>query len=176
VRIGLRERLIILVFAGLFVTMSLIGTYRYLNEERRMLAAARSQGVQSVKLMAELAIPYLLTSDFSGLQAMVQSFMHSPDSCEVTITDREGRQLVHAARPDQPRGRIEIDPQPIEFNAAPLGEVRIAVYPADMESRLSAYAVGTIIEHVAAQGARANAQGSDRPQGLHAARESGESR
>jgi len=33
-RIGIRQKLIFMVFAGLFVTMALIGTYRYVMEQR----------------------------------------------------------------------------------------------------------------------------------------------
>jgi methyl-accepting chemotaxis protein len=148
VGIGIRQRLIIVIFSGLFVTMGLIGTYRYFMEKRDLLAAARGQGEQSCRLMAELAVPYLLTSDFGGLHAMVQNFMHTPDAQEVTITDREGRQLINAARPVLAAGRIVIGPLPVTSDTVRLGEVRIAVYPADMAKRLNAYAVGTIIEHL----------------------------
>jgi methyl-accepting chemotaxis protein len=148
VGIGVRQRLIILIFSGLFATMGLIGTYRYFMEKRDLLAVARGQGEQSCRLMADLAAPYLLTSDFGGLHAVVQNFMHTPDAQEVTITDREGRQLINTVRPVLSAGRIVIGPLPVISDTARLGEVRIAVYPADLEKRLSAYAVGTIIEHL----------------------------
>jgi methyl-accepting chemotaxis protein len=128
--------------------MGLIGTYRYFMEKRDLVATARVHGEQSLKLMAELAVPYLLTSDFSGLQAMVQNFMHTPDAQEAAIIDREGRQLVRSAKPTLSEKRIMIGPLSVTSDAARLGEVRIAVYPADMESKLRAHAVRTIIEYL----------------------------
>ncbi len=146
--IGVRQRLIILIFSGLFVTMGLIGSYRYIMERRGLIATAGRDGEQSCKLMAELAAPYLLTSDFSGLHAMVQNFMHTPDAQEVTIIDRDGRQIVHAARPDLSEKRIAIGPLPVMMDSTRLGEIRIAVYPAELASTLREYAVSTIIEHL----------------------------
>jgi methyl-accepting chemotaxis protein len=126
--------------------MGLIGTYRYFMEKRDLIETARGRGEQSLQLMAELAAPYLLTSDFSGLQAMVQNFMHTPDAQEVVILDREGRQLVNAARPGLSAKRTMVGPLPVTADAARLGEVRIAVYPADLDKKLRAYAVSTAAE------------------------------
>lgn len=145
---GIRQRLIFLIFTGLFVTMGLIGTYRYFMEKRNIIAGARIQGEQTGKLMAEFAVPSLLTSDFSGLHYMGKNFMNRPDAQEVTIIDREGRQLIHIARPDLAKDRIEVAPLPILSDTTKLGELRIAVYPADMESRLSAYALSALLEHL----------------------------
>jgi methyl-accepting chemotaxis protein len=128
--------------------MGLIGTYRYFMGKRDLVAAARSQGEQSCRLMAELAAPYLQVSDFSGLHAMVQHFMHTPDAQEVTIIDRDGRQLVNATSSALSANRLVIGPLPVTLDSAHLGEIRIAVYPADMEGRLSAYAVNTLLEHL----------------------------
>ncbi len=146
--IGVRQRLILLIFTGLFATMGLIGTYRYFMARRDFVETARSHGEQTCKLMTELAAPYLLTSDFSGLQAMVQNFLHTPDAQEVTIIDRDGRQLIHSASAVLSPKRIVIGPLPVVSDSARLGEISIALYPADMEGKLRAYAVGTILEHL----------------------------
>jgi phosphate/phosphite/phosphonate ABC transporter binding protein len=148
VGIGVRQRIIILIFTGLFVTMGLTGTYRYLIERRDLAATARSQGEQSCRLMAELAAPYLQTSDFNGLHAMVRNFMHAPDAQEVTVIDRDGRQLIHVTSPALLTKRMMIGPLPVMLDAARLGEIQIAVYPADMEGKLRAFAVNTILEHL----------------------------
>jgi methyl-accepting chemotaxis protein len=148
VNIGVRQRLIYLIFSGLFITMALIGTYRYIMEKRNIIANARIQGEQTGKLMAELAAPYLLTSDFSGLHYLAANFMHTDDAQEVTISDRDGRQLIQNAKPALEAKRILIGPLPIVWESTKLGEVRIAVYPAKMASRLRAYAVSALIEHL----------------------------
>ncbi len=145
---GIRQRLIFLIFTGLFVTMGLIGTYRYFMEKRDIIANTRVQGEQSGKLMAELAAPYLLMSDFSGLHFMAGHFMRTPDAQEVTIVDREGRQLIRIAKPVLAENRIVAGAQPVLSGTTKLGEIRIAVYPADMESRLSAYNLGTVLEYL----------------------------
>ena len=69
---GIRQKLIFLIFTGLFVTMGLIGTYRYIMEKRDIMVTTRLQGEQTGRLMAELAAPSLLTSDFSGLHYMAR--------------------------------------------------------------------------------------------------------
>jgi methyl-accepting chemotaxis protein len=148
VQIGVRQRLVFLIFFGLFATMSLIGTYRYFMEKRAIMASAGAHGEESCKLMAELATPLLLTSDFGGLHYMAQNFMHTPDAQEVTITDAGGRQLVRAARPTLVGKRISVGPFPVLSDQTKLGEIRIAVYPADLEKRLRAYAASTLIEHL----------------------------
>ena len=145
---GVRQRLIFLIFTGLFVTMGLNGTYRYFTEKRDILASTRVQGEQSVKLMADLAAPYLLTSDFSGLRFMAEHFMRTPDAQEATIVDGEGRQLVRLTASPLAEKRIVVGSRPIRSDTAKLGEVRIAVYPADLEGRLSAYALSALIEHL----------------------------
>jgi methyl-accepting chemotaxis protein len=147
-QLGVRQRLIFLIFSGLFVTMSLIGTYRYFVEKRDILANTRINGEQSCKLMSELATPYLLASDFSGMHNMAQNFLSMPDAQEVTITDSSGKPLVHAGKPVLAGKRITIGPFPISMNQTRLGDIRIAVYPADLDSRLKAYAAGALIEHL----------------------------
>jgi phosphate/phosphite/phosphonate ABC transporter binding protein len=148
VRIGVRQRLIILIFLGIFVTMSVIGVYRYFMEKREFLNSARSHGEQSCQLMADLSAPYLITNDYSGLHYMVENFIHTPDGQEVIIENHEGRQLVHSARPDLMENRIVIGPTRITSGGTTLGEITISVYPADLASKLRSYAAGTIIEHL----------------------------
>jgi methyl-accepting chemotaxis protein len=146
--IGVRQRLIILIFAGLFVAMSMIGTYRYYVQKRDILDTTRAQGEQSCKLLADLAAPYLLTMDFSGLQYIVDNFMRTPDAREVTVTDRDRKQLIHTGKPAAADKQIVVGPLPILLNTSKLGEISIAVYPADLEKRLKAYALSALIENL----------------------------
>jgi methyl-accepting chemotaxis protein len=147
VRIGVRQRLIFLIFFGLFAIMSFIGTYRYIMEKRAIMDSTRAHGEESCKLMAELTTPLLLTSDFGGLHYLAQNFMHTPDAQEVTITDAGGRQLAGAAKPSLAEKRILVGPIPIRSDQTKLGEIRIAVYPAELDSRLKAYAVSALMEY-----------------------------
>jgi len=148
VRFGIRQRLVFVIFFGLFVTMSLIGTYRYFMEKRALLAGTQSHGEETCKLMSALATPLLLTSDFGGLNFMAQNFIHTPDAQEVTITDAGGRQLVRAARPSLIEQRIVVGPFPILSDQTKLGEIRIAVYPAGLAGRLKAFAVSALLEQL----------------------------
>ena len=59
-KIGIRQRLIFLIFSGLFLTLALIGTYRYGLEKRNIMRNTLLHGEQSGKLVAELASPYVL--------------------------------------------------------------------------------------------------------------------
>jgi methyl-accepting chemotaxis protein len=145
---GIRQRLIFLIFLALFVTMGLIGTTRYFIEKRDIIADVRIQGEQSGKLMTELAAPYLLRSDLSGLQTMAAHFIDTPIVQEVTIVDREGHELIHIAKPVLEKKRIVIGSQPILSDAAKLGEVRLAVYPAEPKGGISAVLLGTLYEHL----------------------------
>ncbi|HEX9154322.1 MAG TPA: phosphate/phosphite/phosphonate ABC transporter substrate-binding protein, partial [Nitrospira sp.] len=147
-QIGVRQRLLFIIFTGLLVTMSLIGTYRYFVEKRNILTNIRINGEQSCKLMSELATPYLLTSDFNGLHNMVQYFMHTPDAQDVMITDSSGKPIAHAGKAILAGERITIGPLPISTDQTRLGEIRIAVYPIDLNSRLKAYAVGLLVERL----------------------------
>jgi methyl-accepting chemotaxis protein len=137
-----------LIFAGLFVTMALIGTYRYVMEKRSLMNESRVRGEQSCRLMAELAAPYLLMSDFGGLNAMGKNFMHLPDAQEVMITDGTGRELVRDGREALAVKRLTVGPLPILAEQTRLGEVRLSVYPADLDTRLRSYAVSALLEHV----------------------------
>ena len=147
-QIGVRQRLLYLIFSGLFVTMSLIGTYRYFVEKRNILTSIRINGEQSCKLLSELAAPYLLTSDLNGLHNLVQQFLHTPDAQEVMVTDKSGKPIAHDSKPVLSGKRITIGPIPISTDQTKLGDIRISVYPADLDSRLEAYAVSDLIEHL----------------------------
>ncbi len=147
-QIGVRQRLIFLTFSGLFVTMSLIGTYRYYVEKRNIMANTHISGEQSCKLMSELAAPSLLVSDLSGIISMAQNFVSLPDAQDVTITDNSGKTLVHAGKPVLAGNRITIGPFPISLNQTKLGEIQITVYPADFNGRLKAYAAGVLVEYL----------------------------
>ncbi len=147
-RIGIRQKLIFMIFAGLFVTMALIGAYRYVMEKRSLVNECRMRGEQSCRLMAELAAPYLLMSDFGGLNAMVKNFMRLPDAQEVMITDGSGRELVRDGRADPEAKRLMVGPLPILAEQTRLGEVRLSVYPADLGRRLRSYAISALIEHL----------------------------
>ena len=111
--------------------MGLIGTSRYFIEKRDIIADARIQGEQSGKLMAELAAPYLLRSDLSGLQTMAEHFIHTPAVQEVTIIDREGRELIHIAKPvlEKKTNRHWVAADPLGRRETRRGP--IAVYPAE---------------------------------------------
>ncbi len=146
--IGVRQRLIVLIFSGLFVAMGLTGTYQYFTEERELIAEARGRGEESSKFLAALAAPSLSASDTGGLERLAKSFMRSSDAREVAIADREGRQLVHTANP-LPSGKgIPIAPAPVMADSVRLGEVRISVYPADLEGRLMARAIQMLLEYL----------------------------
>jgi phosphate/phosphite/phosphonate ABC transporter binding protein len=147
-QIGVRQRLLFLIISGLFVTMSLIGTYRYFVGKRDILTNIRINAEQSCKLMSELATPYLLTSDFSGLHNMAQHFLDMPDAQDVMITDVSGKPVAHAGKPVLSGQSITIGPLPVSMGQTKLGAIRIVVYPADLDSRLKANAVSALIEHL----------------------------
>jgi methyl-accepting chemotaxis protein len=106
------------------------------------------QGEQSGKLMAELSAPYLLRSDISGLHSMAEHFIRLPAAQEITIVDREGRDIIRLAKPVLEKNRFMIGSQPIISENTTLGEVRLAVYPAEQESRLSASLRGALFEYL----------------------------
>jgi methyl-accepting chemotaxis protein len=148
VRLGVRQRLIFLIFSGLFVTMSLIIGYRSVMEKRAILSSTQQNGEQTGKLMAELAAPLLMTSDFTALNYMAQNFLRTSDGQEVVMLDVKGNEIVRAIRPDPAKERIALGPFPIELSQSRIGELRIAVYPADLAGRLRAYAASALIEHL----------------------------
>jgi phosphate/phosphite/phosphonate ABC transporter binding protein len=147
-QIGIRQRLIFFTLSGLLVTMSLIGTFRYFAEKRNILANTRTNAEQSCKLMSELAARFLAVSDFAGMNSMAQNFLSEPDAQELTIVDSSGKSLVHVGKPALADNRVTIGPLPISLNQSRLGEIQIAVYPAEFESRLEVYAVRALIEYL----------------------------
>jgi len=148
VNIGVRQRLITLIFSGLLVAMAMIGAYQYIMQKRDIINVTRMHGEQSCKLMADLVAPYVQTSDFSGLHAVVKNFMHAPDAQEVTVLDRDGRKLIYMSKSTLSDTWIPVGPLPLLSNEMKLGEIRIAVYPADMERRLKTYALSALIEYL----------------------------
>ncbi len=145
---GLRQRLLFLILTGLFATLALIGTERYFMEKRDILANTRVQGEQTALFMVERAAPYLLTADFKGLRSVAENFIQTPDAQEMTIVDHEGREVVHVKKPVLEENRITLGTLPVLSNAAKLGELRIALYPASMKSRLGALALSAFLEHL----------------------------
>ncbi len=147
-RIGVRQRLILLVLVGIFVTMSITGSYRYFREKRSILNSTRAQAGQSVKLISELSVPFLLASDYSGLYEMAENFMHLPDVQEITITDNDGRQLIQKKKPLPVENPVVAGSSEISSQGMKLGEVSLSMYPDDMSERLRSYAVNTLFEHL----------------------------
>jgi len=144
--IGVRQKFILLLLSGLFVSMGLIGTYRFLMEKRAIVDSARAHGEQTSRLMAELASPFLLKDDLAGLRALSESFMHSPDVGELTVSDHEGRQVAHNVRPDQSGQGIAVGPVVVHSGDIKLGEIRFSFTSADIDRRLRAYAVSVVVE------------------------------
>jgi len=128
--------------------MGMIGAYRYSMEKRLIIDTTRMQGEERSRLMAGLAGPFLVRNDYSGLNSLVRNFMETPDIQEVTIVDPEGRRLVHAVKPSTDEQRIAVAPASIFHNNARLGEIHFTVYPEGMNSRLSAYALSALVEHL----------------------------
>ena len=145
-RTGVRQRLLISIFLGLFVTMSLIGAYRYVREKQQIMIDTRAQGEESGRLLAEIAAP-LLVSDYAALQSMAQNFLLTPNAQELVVTDSGGRELVRVTRPAADPERIVLDPFPLAANQTRLGEMRVSVYPANLASRLRAYALSVFLEN-----------------------------
>ena len=146
--IGVRQRLIIVIFTGLLLAMGPIGTYRYFMAKQEIINTARTHGEQSCHLLAGLAAPFMLTSDVVGLRTIVQSFMETPDVQEVTIFDSAGKQFIQANKPSLSNMLITVDPLPITLNSTRLGEIHITVYPSALEMKLRAFAVSAFIEDV----------------------------
>lgn len=145
--IGLRQRLIILIFSGLFVAMALIGTYRYFLEKQVIVDTTRAQGEQSSKFLADLAAPYLEAQDVTGLLGVVQKFMRTPDIQEVVVIDRDNKRIIHTVSPGMTDARIALAPLPILADKTKLGEIHVAVYPEGMEGRLKTYALSALLEN-----------------------------
>jgi len=61
------------------VILGLIGRTLYYGEAD-IIADIRGQGEQSGKLMAELAVRYVQTSDISSLQSLAKHFMQASDA------------------------------------------------------------------------------------------------
>jgi phosphate/phosphite/phosphonate ABC transporter binding protein len=148
VAIGVRQRLIIVIFTGLLLAMGPIGTYRYFMAKQEIINTARVNGEQSCQFLAGLAVPFLLTGDVAGLNTVVQNFLQTPDAQEVTILDRTGKELVRASRPSRSGVQLAITPRPITSNAARLGEIHITVSPSALGMKLRAFAVSAFIEDV----------------------------
>lgn len=144
--IGLRQRLIILIFSGLFVAMAMIGTYRYFMEKQIMIDTARAQGEQSCKLMAELLGPPLQAGDVDSTNALVVNFMKSAEIQEVVILDRAGQEIVRRENPGAEK-RIALPSRQILYRNTDFGKLSISVYPENMEKRLRMQALGVLVEY-----------------------------
>lgn len=145
--IGLRQRLIVLIFSGLVVAMAAIGVYRYFMEKQVILNMTRAEGERSCKLMADIAVPYLQTSDIHGLLAVTQKFLRTPDILEITVRDKEGRRLAYVTKQAVPNNAITVGPLPVLFDTTKLGEVSMSVYPEKMGDRLKVYALSALVEN-----------------------------
>lgn len=146
-RTGVLQRLLISIFAGLFVAMSLIGIYRYIGEKQQLMADTRAQGEESGRLLAEIAAPLLVSFDYAALQNTAQNFLQTPNAQELIVTEPGGRELVRVTRPSLSPERIVLGPFPITASQTRLGELRVAVYPADLASRLKSYAASLLFEN-----------------------------
>ncbi|HYA87170.1 MAG TPA: phosphate/phosphite/phosphonate ABC transporter substrate-binding protein [Nitrospirota bacterium] len=147
-RIGVRQRLIIVIFTGLFLVMGTLGTYRYFMAKQEVIDTARAYGEQSCQLLAGLAAPLIVTADVGGLHDMVQNFMQTSDAQEVTILDSAGKQLIRASKPSLPNIQIPISTVPITSNATRLGEIHMILSPPALDMKLRAFAVSAFIEDV----------------------------
>ncbi len=147
-RIGVRQKLIIVIFTGLLLVMGPIGMYRYFMAKQEIINTARVHGEQSCQLMAGLAAPFILTADVVGLHTMVQNFMQTPDAQEVTIFDSTGNKLIQESKSSHSNIQIELSPMPITSNATRLGEIHIIVFPSALNMKLRAFAISAFIEDV----------------------------
>jgi phosphate/phosphite/phosphonate ABC transporter binding protein len=148
VGIGVRQRLIIVIFIGLLLAMGPIGTYRYFMAKQEIINTARVDGKQSCQLLAGLAAPFLLSADIRGLNNLVQNFLQTPDAQVVTILDGAGKELVRGSKPSLSGMQLAITPCPITSNATRLGEINIIVSPSALAMKLRAFAVSAFIEDV----------------------------
>jgi methyl-accepting chemotaxis protein len=139
--------LVVLTFSGLFLTMSLTGAYRYVTEKQALLADAAGRGEQSGKLLAEFSAPLLMMSDYGALHDMARNFLNTSDVQDFMIVDSGGREVLRAARPVLEEKRISLGPFPIAANQVRYGEMRISVYPADLNHRLRTFVLNGLMEH-----------------------------
>ncbi len=146
-RIGVRQRLIALVFIGLFIAMNVIGAYRYIKEKQTILGDTRAQGEQVGKLVADVAGPLMMAADYGSLQFLAQNTLRMPDVQDVAIFDSNGREVVRTGRPVLSQKRLLLGPFPLSVNQARFGELRMSVYPADIDTKLTSYAFAALFEH-----------------------------
>ncbi len=146
-QIGVKQRLLIFIFLGLFATVTVLGACRYILEKRAIHEGAGLRGDELCKIASELAAPLLMTSDVSGLQNLAGNLINLSDLQEVTISDSAGREVARAAKPALEQERVVAAAFPILSNQAKLGEIRVSVYPAGLEAALRSALVNTVIEH-----------------------------
>ncbi len=146
--IGVRQRLIILIFTALFAIMAVTGSVRYFREKRAIEGAAEARAGQSARTLASLAAPYLAADDQAGLALLVRGFLQAPEVQAVTITDRAGRTLVHQQRPALAPDRVSPAPAPVPSDTGRLGKVILSVAPADLPARLADLAWSTAAEYL----------------------------
>lgn len=147
--IGVRQRLLMLLFLGLCLAVACAGLYRYTQEKRDILSHAKYQAEQAGRLLAELSVQPLLTADTVGLRHLAERFMQTYDVQEIVILDHSGRELVRQALPELDNNRFTVGPLRVVSAMTKLGDVRIAVYPADTQVRLKNAAQGVVFESVA---------------------------
>jgi methyl-accepting chemotaxis protein len=148
VGLGIRQRLVILIFFGLTASLGLFEAWRHVSERQGLLAAERIHGERLGRLMAELAAPALSASDVNGLRVLAQDFLHTTDVQDVTFRDREGRELAHFAGKTPLGEQIRLAPLPVAAEAVRLGEIQISLRSADEGDRLRAQIVSAVFEAV----------------------------
>lgn len=144
--IGLRGKLVVTLFIGIFLISIVFGWVRIKIEQDSLRASIEAAGSGRAKALAAGASNLVAGYDYGNLEGLAKNLLNQPDVLSVTIRNDDGRPMAEFSKPGSETGLL-FD-APIKFDKEEIGRASLRVSTDALEKATSAAILRIIIEQI----------------------------
>lgn len=136
-RYGLRFKLIIVVFTGLFIGFIPLGIYSIVQAQKAIEQEIITSGQERIQIAAESLANLLIAYDYTNMESLAERIIQLQDVEKITVTNKSNKIMTSRTRAQTIIGENSRHfEKTIIFDKAPIGKVEIWLSPIRLTEKL----------------------------------------
>ncbi|MEK7737850.1 MAG: diguanylate cyclase [Pseudomonadota bacterium] len=126
--LGLREKLVVIVVAGIVVGFMLLGAFRIYNAKQSINEEIDRSGNERITLIAEALSNLIVGYDYSNMEFLAERIVKLQDVQQITIRNQAGKIMVTRKSSNFNQALNALDYEsPVLFSGKPVGSVALRI-------------------------------------------------
>ena len=138
IHFNLREKLLLVVIAGVFIAFGLLGVFRLYQAKISITEEITRSGQERTLLIAESLSNLMVAYDYSNIESLAERIVNMQDVQQINVLNRSGKNMVSRASKDfDPTNNNLVFTAPIYFASDRIGSIELAVSLQRIQEALS---------------------------------------